>query len=64
MRKELQIGLLLFGLATAMKYLGILPEFLLGAAFGLALCFEVIGILPDKAYNRLKAVKRSVLKLR
>lgn len=58
MRKELRIGLCLFGVFLLLNVFDETPELLLGMLFGFALCFEMIGILPDRAYQKLKSWKR------
>lgn len=62
MRKELKIGILLFGISMTLQCcLGGLPDFLFGLLMGVAICFEILGALPENVYEKWKAKKKALL---
>jgi hypothetical protein len=62
MRKELQIGLLLFAVALTLKQFVDIPHFIFGVLMGLSISLEIVGALPERAYNSLKALKQGLRK--
>lgn len=61
MRKEIQIGLILFAMPLLLKQFIEVPEIMMGFLLGLAICFELIGALPESVYQKIKCWKRSLL---
>lgn len=62
MRRELRIGLLVYGLSLAADCLWGVPEGVKGFLIGLAICMEFIGILPEQVYQGLKEKKRAIFR--
>lgn len=62
MRKELTIGLLIYGITMITSQFISLPEFVMGLLMGLAICFELTGLINDRAYEKLKNDKKTIFR--
>lgn len=62
MKKELRVGILLQTIYLILDRLFNIPDFILGLLLGLGLCLIVIGILPEKAYSKIKQLKKTATK--
>lgn len=62
MRQELRAGILLQSIYLILDRFFTVPDFILGLLLGLGLCLIIIGILPEKAYTKIKQLKKSTTK--
>ncbi|WP_055669519.1 hypothetical protein [Desnuesiella massiliensis] len=62
MRKELQIGLVLFFLFSVTNYFFAVPEVIKGILAGLAFSFSIVGIVHIDTYLRLKDSKKRMIR--
>ena len=62
MKKELRVGILLQTIYLILDRLFNIPDFILGLLLGLGLCLIAIGILPEKAYAKIKQLKKTATK--
>lgn len=61
MRKELQIGLVLFFLFSVANYFFAVPEVIKGILAGLAFSFSIVGIVHIDIYLRIKNSKKHLI---
>ncbi len=62
MKKELRLGIVSLAIYLIFKRFLNTPDFILGLLLGLGLCLIVIGILPEKAYSKIKQLKKTATK--
>lgn len=62
-RTELKMGITLFALYLVLNRFSSAPDFIIGFLAGLSLFLEVIGFLPEKAYQKMKNLKRTLFKI-
>lgn len=63
MRKEFGIGLILCGTALTLQRFIDMPEILMGAMLGAGLCLELYGSLSEETCQKMKQIKRKLLKI-
>ncbi|WP_291580899.1 hypothetical protein [Clostridium sp. UBA6640] len=62
MRRELQIGWIVFVLYLIINCFFAVHELVMGVLAGLSISFLIVGALPEKVYRGLKRWKKSFVK--
>ena len=60
-RKELSIGIIIWLFYTIINRFTTIPNLPAGIIQGIGMALIVVGILPNKAYDRLKSWKESLI---